>query len=127
MFEKEAKERARKLEKSQILGVYDTDEDYARDSAWNDGEVVGYEEGFKDGAEFGYEVGKNEDLPKENQDLRKQVEELKAKIEKLADCSNCKHWHYSARLLSFYCDCSDKISESTDSRTYEHCDKWELE
>ena len=127
MFEKEAKERARKLEKSQILGVYDSDEDYARDSGWNDGEVVGYEEGFKDGAEFGYEVGKNEDLPKENQNLRKQVEELKAKIERLADCSNCKHWHYSARLLSFYCDCSDKISESTDSRTYEHCDKWELE
>ena len=127
MFEKEAKERARKLEKSQILGVYDSDEDYARDSGWNDGEVVGYEEGFKDGAEFGYEVGKNEDLPKENQDLRKQIEELKAKIERLADCSNCKHWHYSARLLSFYCDCSDKISESTDSRTYEHCDKWELE
>ena len=127
MFEKEAKERARKIEKSQILGVYDSDEDYARDSGWNDGEVVGYEEGFKDGAEFGYEVGKNENLPKENQDLRKQVEELKAKIERLADCSNCKHWHYSARLLSFYCDCSDKISNSTDSRTYEHCDKWELE
>ena len=127
MFEKEAKERARKLEKSQILGVYDSDEDYARDNGWNDGKVVGYEEGFKDGAEFGYEVGKNEDLPKENQNLRKQVEELKAKIERLADCSNCKHWHYSARLLSFYCDCSDKISESTDSRTYEHCDKWELE
>ena len=127
MFEKEAKERARKLEKSQILGVYDSDEDYARDSGWNDGKVVGYEEGFKDGAEFGYEVGKNEDLPKENQNLRKQVEELKAKIERLADCSNCKHWHYSARLLSFYCDCSDKINESTDSRTYEHCDKWELE
>ena len=134
MFEKEAKERAKKLEKSQILGVYDSDEDYARDSGWNDGEVVGYEEGFKDGAEFGYEVGKNEchcikdgDLPKENQDLRKQIEELKAKIERLADCSNCKHWHYSARLLSFYCDCSDKISNSTDSRTYEHCDKWELE
>ena len=134
MFEKEAKERAGKLEKSQILGVYDSDEDYARDSGWNDGEVVGYEEGFKDGAEFGYEIGKNEchyikdgDLPKENQDLRKQVEELKAKIERLADCSNCKHWHYSARSLSFYCDCSDMISNSTDSRTYEHCDKWELE
>ena len=54
MFEKEAKERARKLEESQTLGVYDSDEDYARDSGWNDGEVVGYEEGFKDGAEFGY-------------------------------------------------------------------------
>ena len=127
MFEKEAKERARKIEENQTLGVYDSDEDYARDSGWNDGEVVGYKEGFKDGAEFGYEIGKNENLSKENQDLRKQVEELKTKIEKMADCSNCKHWHYSARSLSFYCDCSDMISNSTDSRTYEHCDKWELE
>ena len=54
MFENEAKERARKLEESQTLGVYDNDEDYARDSGWNEGEVAGYEEGFKDGAEFGY-------------------------------------------------------------------------
>ena len=54
MFEKEAKKRARKLEESQTLGVYDSDEDHARDSGWNDGEVAGYEEGFKDGAEFGY-------------------------------------------------------------------------
>ena len=76
MFEKEAKERARKLEENQTLGVYDNDEDYARDSAWNDGEVVGYEDGFKDGAEFGYQLGKNEchyikdgDLPKEGQEV----------------------------------------------------------
>ena len=54
MFEEEAKERARKLEESQTLGVYDNDEDYARDSGWNDGEVAGYEKGFKDGAKFGY-------------------------------------------------------------------------
>ena len=54
MFEKEAKERARKLEENQTVGVYDSDEDYARDSGWNNGEVAGYEEGFKDGAEFGY-------------------------------------------------------------------------
>lgn len=54
MFEKEAKERARKLEESQTLGVYDNDEDYEYDSGWNEGEVAGYEEGFKDGAEFGY-------------------------------------------------------------------------
>ena len=133
MFEKEAKERARKLEENQTLGVYDSDEDAARDSGWNDGEVVGYEEGFKDGADYGYQVGKNEchcvkdgDLPKENQDLIKQIEELKAKIEKMKDCSNCKHWHYSTRLLAYCCDCSDMISDSTDSRTYEHCDKWEL-
>lgn len=52
--------------------------------------------------------------------------ELKAKIEKMADCSNCKHWHYSTRLLAYFCDCSDKISDSINSRTYEHCDKWEL-
>lgn len=54
MFEKEAKERARKIEENQTLGVYDSDEDYARDRGWNEGEVAGYEEGFKDGAEFGY-------------------------------------------------------------------------
>ena len=54
MFEKEAKERAIKLEESQTLGVYDNDEDLARDIAWNEGKVAGYEDGFKDGAEFGY-------------------------------------------------------------------------
>ena len=70
MFEKEAKERARKLEENQTLGVYDSDEDYARDSGWNDDEVTGYEEGFKDGAEFGYNKAnewhfvKDGDLPK---------------------------------------------------------------
>ena len=76
MFEKEAKERARKIEENQTLGVYDSNEDYARDSGYNDGEVTGYEEGFKDGAEFGYELGKNEChcikdgvLPKEGQEV----------------------------------------------------------
>ena len=54
MFEKEAKERARTLEERQTLGVYVNDEDLARDLGWNEGEVAGYEEGFKDGAEFGY-------------------------------------------------------------------------
>ena len=54
MFEKEAEERAKKLEESQTLGVYAREEDYERDRGWNEGEVVGYEEGFKDGAEFGY-------------------------------------------------------------------------
>lgn len=60
MFEKEAKERARTLEGCQTLGVYDDDESYARDLGWNEGEVAGYEEGFKDGAEFVY----NEQLTK---------------------------------------------------------------
>ena len=40
------------------------------------------------------------DLLKENQDLKKQIEELKTKIEQLADCSNCKHWHYNS--LTFF-------------------------
>ena len=30
MFEKEAKERARKIEENQTLGVYDNDEEYAQ-------------------------------------------------------------------------------------------------
>lgn len=58
MFEKEAEERARTLEERQTLGVYDNDEDLARDLGWNEGEVAGYEEGFKDGAEFGYNKAK---------------------------------------------------------------------
>ena len=65
--------------------------------------------------------------PRENriEELERENAELKAKIEKLADCSNCKHWHYSSSLV-YVCDCSDKISDSIDSVTYEHCDKWEL-
>ena len=60
MFEKEAEEIARKLEESQTLGVYDNDEDLTRDIAWDEGKVAGYEEGFKDGAEFGYNKAMNE-------------------------------------------------------------------
>ncbi len=58
MFEKEAEERARKLEVEQILcihnRIYDNEEDYERDRSRSDGEVAGYKKGFKDGAEFGY-------------------------------------------------------------------------
>ena len=43
---KEAEERARKLEESQTLGIYDNEEEYERDKGWNEGEVAGYEEGF---------------------------------------------------------------------------------
>ena len=72
MFEKEAKERAIKLEESQIVGVYDDDEDLARDIAWNEGKVAGYEEGFKDGAEFGYNKANEwHDLKKDPSDLPK--------------------------------------------------------
>ena len=81
MFEKEAEERARNLKESQTLGVCYNDEDYARNSGWNCGEVVGYEEGFKDGAEFGYNKCK-EELEKENA-------ELKEKISVLLSCKNC--------------------------------------
>lgn len=71
-FEKEAEERARKLEESQTLGVYNTDEELAQDVGWNSGEVSGYEDGFKDGAEFVYNKAKAiikemlSVLPKEN-------------------------------------------------------------
>lgn len=74
MFEKEAEERARKLEESQTLGVYDNDEDLARDVGWNEGEVAGYEKGFKDGAEFAYNKAnewhyvKDGDKPSESKD-----------------------------------------------------------
>lgn len=63
----------------------------------------------------------------EYQKLQEENEQLKAYIEQFKDCSNCKHWSYSTRLLAYVCDCSDKISDSIDSRTYEHCDKWEIE
>lgn len=53
-FEKEVEERAKKLEESQTLGVYNTDEELAQDVGWNAGEVSGYEDGFNDGAEYVY-------------------------------------------------------------------------
>ena len=54
-LEKQARERAEKLEENQTLGVYDNEEDLARDISWNDGQVNGYEEGFIDGAKWGIE------------------------------------------------------------------------
>ena len=54
MFEREAEERARKLEESQTLGVYNSDEVLVQDVGWNAGEVFGYEDGFNDGAEYVY-------------------------------------------------------------------------
>ena len=53
-FEKEAEERVRKLEESQTLGVYNSDEELAQDVGWNAGELSGYEDGFNDGAEYVY-------------------------------------------------------------------------
>lgn len=72
MFEEEAKERARAIEENQTLGVYDNEEDYARDRGYNEGEVAGYEDGFNDGADFGYNKAnewnfiKDGKLPAEN-------------------------------------------------------------
>ena len=74
-LEKEAKERAEKLEESQTLGVYDNDEDFEYDRGWNKGEVAGFEEGYLTGAE-----------PRE-----KQIAELQAQIEKMKCCSNCDY------------------------------------
>jgi len=46
------------------LGVYDNDEDLARDEGFNNGEVCGYENGFQDGATFGYNKAKEEAVMK---------------------------------------------------------------
>ena len=59
MFEREAKERARKLEENQTVCVY--------------------EEGFKDGAEFGYNKA-NERLTKAKELLTKWVELFNPKV-----------------------------------------------
>ena len=49
-IEEKARQRAEEIEKEQTLGVYDNDEDFVRDSAFNDGFVEGYEEGYIAGA-----------------------------------------------------------------------------
>lgn len=77
---------------------YGTDDCYDKDT-----EKV--EQTFKDGAKFGY----NKAL-KENGDLR--------------DCCNCKHWHYSTRSLSYYCDKTSKCDDS--ERQCYRCVHWEL-
>lgn len=53
------------------------------------------------------------------------AKKIESMLEKLKDCSNCKHWSYSNRLLAYVCDCTDKIEVSQDSRTYESCENWE--
>ena len=80
MFEKEAEERARKLKESQTLGVYNSDEELAQDVGWNAGEVSGYENGFKDGAEFGY-----------NKAFVEADKNLKAIV---TDFNKANEWHY---------------------------------
>lgn len=92
MFEKEAEERARKIEENQTLGVYDNDEDAARDIGWNEGEVAGYKEGFKDGAEFGYnkafvEADKNlKAIVTDFNKARELIEELSSSLSVVGEC-----------------------------------------
>lgn len=59
---------------------------------------------WQDGAEFGY---------------NKALEELGD----LRNCCNCKHWRYSTRSLSYYCDKTDKIADY--ERQFSHCEHWE--
>ena len=70
-FEKEAEERARKLEEEQVLcihsRIYNDEEDYEKDRSLSDGEVAGYKKGFKDGAEFGYNKANEESKTRINQ------------------------------------------------------------
>ena len=94
MFEKEAEKRARKLEESQTLGVYDNDEDYARDSGWNEGEVAGYEEGFKDGAEFGYNKAKGELEEKYKETICNLEMNLNSVTERLEELNKANEWYY---------------------------------
>ena len=106
MFEKEAKERAIKLEESQIVGVYDNDEDLARDIAWDEGKVAGYEEGFKDGAEFGYNKANEQlTLPKDILGLWEQtVCEIRSEI---------KSWDLKGPHVSDYAkELCDKLEHS---------------
>ena len=92
MFEKEAKERARELEESQTVGIYVNDEDLARDIGWNEGEVAGYEEGFKDGAEFGYnkafvEADKNlKAIVTDFNKAKELIEELSSSLSVVGEC-----------------------------------------
>ena len=70
-LEEKARQRAEEVEKNQTLGVYDNDEDLARDSAFNDGFVEGYEEGYLAGAKENgvvwHDLRKDpNDLPKDN-------------------------------------------------------------
>ncbi len=53
MFEKEAEERARKFAETQVLDDYNGGQEL-KCTDYNCGEVAGYEKGFVDGAEFGY-------------------------------------------------------------------------
>ena len=106
MFEKEAKERAIKLEESQIVGVYDNDEDLARDIAWDEGKVAGYEDGFKDGAEFGYNKANEQlTLPKDILGLWEQtVCEIRSEI---------KSWDLKGPHVSDYAkELCDKLEHS---------------
>ncbi len=41
----------------------------------------------------------------------------------LRDCCNCKHWKYSTRSLSYYCDKTSRIDDC--QLQYYRCEHWE--
>ena len=96
MFEKEAEEYA---EKHAFRVPYDGSNKF-----YDDKDYECSKEGFQKGAEFGY---------------NKALEE----IGDLRDCSNCKHWKYSTRSLSYYCDKTDRTSDC-ELQCY-RCEHWE--
>jgi len=59
---------------------------------------------FKKGAEFGY---------------NKAMKDLECR----KDCSNCKHWQYSTRSLSYYCDKTNRTDDC--EKQYYRCEHWE--
>ena len=74
MFEQDAKDMARKLEESQVLGVYSDGYELECAESYNCGEVMGYEDGFQKGAEHGYHS-----RDKEVSELENEIALLKAK------------------------------------------------
>ena len=94
MFEREAEQYERKVDSENVH-----DEWGQVDYRFCD--II---DAFKDGAEYGY---------------AKALEE----IADLKDCSNCKHWEYSTRSLSYYCE---KTGRCDDCKTQGYsCEHWE--
>ncbi len=95
MFEKEAEEYRLNL-------VSELREKIQK--GYNCKELTDIELAFQKGAEFGYNKAMKD-------------------LECLKDCSNCKHWQYSTRSLSYYCDKTNRIDDC--ERQYYRCEHWE--
>ena len=95
-LKQKARQRAKEVEAKQTLGIYDNDEDLARDEGWNDGYVSGFEEGYIAGAtEVTKELQEqNELLAKHILELQKDKGNLTDRVNELnklfANCDTCR-------------------------------------